>query len=79
MYEFLETIKILFIALGIALAIMLALALLMAYPTVAYEKYACRKTAEKMGKEWIYEVIPGCMIKVEDGSYIDIRQYRVVE
>lgn len=79
MDEFLDTFKILFIALGIALAIMLAFALLMAGPVVAYEKYACRKMAEKMGKEWSYEVVPGCMIKVEDGSYIDIRQYRVIE
>lgn len=79
MDDILEIVKGLFLALGLALAIFLALALLMTGPTVAYSKYACRKTAEKMGKEWIYEVVPGCMIKVEDGSYIDIRQYRVVE
>lgn len=78
MNDFLEIVKGLSIALGLALAIIIVLTLLTAYPIVAYEKYACRKTAEKMGYECDWSFTYGCMINV-NGKWTTIKAYRVME
>mgnify|MGYP001568995679 CR=1 FL=1 len=42
-------------------------------------KFQCRNNVEEMGREYRYDIVNGCRIKLDDGTFIYWRMYRVID
>lgn len=68
---------------GTFLLIMVAMALaggvLVGKGIMLLQESRCRHAAEMMDRDWDYSFWTKCMVKTDDGSYVGLDQYKVVE
>ena len=43
------------------------------------DRHSCRREADAMSREWRYGWAEGCLVKLSDGTWVDIDKYRLAD